>query len=198
MVGGVRKVVYDRSRFLVRFEGGAYRHIPGPVGYAELWIGIGGARLVGRFHDFPVNEADRVVARRASAVAAAGEAAFWTVLHGIDHSRERQEDALTLLGRAAARDRRDGWSTFLLAMLHLYRFGQSTVRYDQVTDAARAPSWSQRTTRSRVRCRSCGTGSAGTPAYPASPPPRLSASASSTVTRRCRRRDSPTSKRPSP
>ncbi len=135
--GGVRKVVYGPTRFLVRFEGGTYRHVPGPVGYAELWIGIGGARLVGRFHDFPVNEADRVVARRSSSAAAAAEAAFWRVLHGIDHSRERQEDALALLERAASRDRRDGWSTFLLAMVHLYRFGQSTVRYDQVTDAAR-------------------------------------------------------------
>jgi hypothetical protein len=136
--GGVRKVVYGRSRFLVRFEGGTYRHVAGPVGYAELWIEIAGTRLVGRFHDFRTNEADRIVARQPSAVAAAGEAGFWSILHGVDHSPARQEKTLALLTRAVEHDRHDGRSAFLLAMLHLYRFGQSTIRYDDVSAAARA------------------------------------------------------------
>jgi hypothetical protein len=137
-VGGVRKVVYGRTRFVVRFEGTPYRHTAGPVGYAELWIEIGGARLLGRFHDFRVNQTDRIVAPRPSAAAAAGEADFWTILHGTDHSPVRQAEALAQLTRAVEQDRDDGRSTFLLAMLHLYRFGQATVRYDQVSDAARA------------------------------------------------------------
>src|SRR5262245_58921349 len=32
--GGVRKVIYSHARFLARIEGGTYRHIPAPVGYA--------------------------------------------------------------------------------------------------------------------------------------------------------------------
>ena len=53
--------------------GPAYRHVPGPVGYAELWIEVGGARLNVRFHNFRTNTADRIVTRRPSAAAAAGE-----------------------------------------------------------------------------------------------------------------------------
>jgi len=136
--GGVRKVVYARSRFLVRIEGGTYRQVVGPLGYAELWIEIGGTRLNGRFHGFRANDAARIVTRKPSAAAAAGEAGFWTVLHGDDHSQARQDQALKDLAKAAKRDPKDGWPPFLLGMLHLYRFGQATVRYDQVSDAARA------------------------------------------------------------
>jgi hypothetical protein len=136
--GGVQKVVYTRSRFLARFGGSGHRHVPGPVGYAELWIEVGGARLNVRFHNFRTNTADRIVTRRPSATAAAGEAAFWRVLHGDDHSTANQEAALAQLGRAVKRDRKDGWSQFLMAMMHLYRFGQATTRWEQIDPAALA------------------------------------------------------------
>jgi hypothetical protein len=137
-VGGVRKVVYGRSGFLARFEAGTFRHVAGPVGYAELWVEVGAARLNVRFHSFKTNDASRIVARKPSAVAAEGERLFWSVLHGDDHSTAQQERAIAGLTKAAKRDEKDGWSPFLLGMMHLYRFGQGTVRFDQVSDAARA------------------------------------------------------------
>jgi hypothetical protein len=136
--GGIRKVVYSRSRFLARFQDGPYRHIAGPVGYAELWIEIGGARLLARFNTFRKNDRNLIVSRKPSAAAAAGEAGFWTVIHGDDHSPAQQDEALANLAKAIKRDRKDGRPPFLLGMLHLYRFGQATIRFDQVTDAARA------------------------------------------------------------
>jgi hypothetical protein len=136
--GGVRKVVYSQSRLLARFEGGAHRHVAGPVGYAELWIEIGGARLLARFNTFRKNDARLVVSRKPSAAAAAGEAGFWTVIHGDAHSVAEEEETIANLTKAMRRDREDGRPPFLLGMLHLYRFGQATVRFDQVTDAARA------------------------------------------------------------
>lgn len=135
--GGVRKVVYSTSRFLARIEDGAYRHVAGPVGYAELWIEIGGARLLARFNTFRKNEASLVVSRKPSAAAAAGESAFWAVLHGDDHSPAKQDETIANLTKAMKRDPKDGRPPFLLGMIHLYRFGQATVRFDQVTDAAR-------------------------------------------------------------
>lgn len=136
--GGVRKVVYSPTRFLVRFDGGTYRHVGGPVGYVELWIEIAGARLLGRFHTFRTNTADRLVTRKPSKAAAAGEAGFWAVLHGDDHSPAKQDETLANLAKAEKRNKKDGRAPFLRGMLHLYRFGQATVRYDDVTDAARA------------------------------------------------------------
>jgi hypothetical protein len=134
--GGVRKVVYDHTRFLAVLEGGTYRHITGPVGYAELWIGTGTDRLLARFHDFRRNQADLQVARKPSRAAAAGEAAFWDVLHGVDHTEARQEASLASLTKAVRHDPKDGHAQFLLAMMHLYRFGQATTHFDQATDAA--------------------------------------------------------------
>ena len=74
----------------------------------------------------------------ASALFADGERAFWSVLHGDDHSIAKQEAAIAGLTKAVKRDPKDGWPPFLLGMLHLYRFAQATVRFDQVSDAARA------------------------------------------------------------
>ena len=134
--GGVQKVVYSRARFLARFGGDGHRHVPGPIGYTELWIEVGGARLNVRLHNFRANGADRIVARKPSAAAAAGEAAFWHVLHGDDHSTAQQENALAQLGKSVKRDRKDGWSQFLIAMMHLYRFAQATPQWDHVDPQA--------------------------------------------------------------
>jgi len=134
--GGVQKIVYARSRFLARFGGAGHRHVPGPVGYAELWIEVGGARMNARFHNFRTNTADRIVSRKPSSAAAAGEAAFWRVLHGDDHSTTQQNTALLELTKAVKRERKDGWSQFLIAMMHLYRFAQATPQWDQISAAA--------------------------------------------------------------
>ena len=50
----------------------------------------------------------------------------------------REERALEVLGKAAKRDKKDGRSRFLLAMMHLYRFGQMIERYEDADDTARA------------------------------------------------------------
>jgi hypothetical protein len=136
--GGVRLVVYRTSGFEARFGGAAYRPMAGPVGWVECWIGVGAERLLARVHDFRRND-DRLVATRPqSRAAAAGERAFWDVLHGVDDSATRQATALRLLTAATRHDARDGRAAFLLAMLHLYRFGQATTRFDAVPPAARA------------------------------------------------------------
>jgi len=135
--GGVRKVVYARSGFLARFEGGGYQALPGPVGYAQLRISIAGAELLSRFHGFRRNDAELVVARKPSVKAAHGEAGFWAVLLGDDSSPARQAVTVAALEKAVKRNKKDGWSHFLLAMLHLYRFGQAVTSYDDVSDAAR-------------------------------------------------------------
>ena len=51
--------------------------------------------------------------------------------------RDSQQEAITLLERALRAEPRDGRSHFLLAMLHLYRFGQRVPRFDQVSADAR-------------------------------------------------------------
>jgi hypothetical protein len=69
-----------------------YRDDAGTAGGAELWIGIGGQRLVGRFHSFRRNDADLIVTRKPSAAAAAGEAVG------------EPEDRSTRIGLTAAQD----------------------------------------------------------------------------------------------
>jgi hypothetical protein len=111
------------------------------VGYLQAWLTVGSTRFNARFHSFARNQADVLVTRKPSAAAAAGERAFWAVLHRdwttLDQKADLEQLALDSFARAAKHDRRDGWSRFLLAMMHLYRFGQATSRYDAVSDAAR-------------------------------------------------------------
>lgn len=135
--GGVRRVVYRRDRLVITFDGPGFAPVKGPVGYLELWFTVDGVRHLVRFHNFRDNAAGLVVTRRPSKAAADGEQAFWDVLHGDDRSETRQQDALRDLERASKRDRKDGRSRFLAAMMHLYRFGQSTVSYANVSDEAR-------------------------------------------------------------
>ncbi len=136
--GGVRRVIYRRDRLVVTFDGPGFAPVAGPVGYVELWFTVDGVRHLARFHNFRDNDAARVVTRRPSKAAADGEQAFWDVLHGDDRSETRQQDTLRDLERAAKHDRKDGRSRFLAAMMHLYRFGQTTASYVGVSDEARA------------------------------------------------------------
>ncbi len=136
--GGITKVVYTRTRLLIKLRGPGFVPIAGPVGYLEVWLTVGAERYLGRFHSFVRNDASVITTRKLSSAAAAGEAAFWNVLHGDDSSLARQEEAIALLDKAARRDRKDGRSGFLLAMMHLYRFGQATTDFGAVSAFARA------------------------------------------------------------
>jgi hypothetical protein len=135
--GGVTRIVYTRTKLLIKLRGPGFLPVTGPVGYLEVWLGIGTERYLGRFHSFVRNDASVIRTRKPSVTAAAGEAAFWDVLHGVDPSAARQEEAIALLDTAARRNRRDGRSGFLLAMMHLYRFGQATTDFGAVSEFAR-------------------------------------------------------------
>jgi hypothetical protein len=135
---GIRRILYTNGQLRIRLGGTGYTPLPGPVGYAEVWLTIGTERLLGRFHNFTRNEATVVVSRKPSRAAADGEAAFWDVLHGDDHSETHQQEAIALLEKATKRTQRDGRSPFLLGMLHIYRFGLNTTDFAHPTDQAKA------------------------------------------------------------
>jgi hypothetical protein len=130
--------VYTRDALVVKLGGAGYTPPGGPVGYVELWLNLGSTRLLARFHNFRVNTATQLVTRKTSAAAAKGEAAFWDVLTADDRSEVRQQAALRALGQASRRSKQDGRSRFLLAMMHLYRFGNRIQGYDAVSDEAKA------------------------------------------------------------
>lgn len=120
-VGGVRRILYRSTGLVITVRGSGYTAITGPVGYVQVWLTIGDKRYVGRFHDFRENKAASIVSRRPSVPAAEGEAMFWDTLFG---DAERADEAIEVLGRAVKKDRRDGWSIFLLGMAHLLREGR--------------------------------------------------------------------------
>jgi len=136
--GGVTKIVYSASKLQVQFGGEHYVPLPGPVGYAELWFTVDTVRLLARFHNFTTNEATELVTLKASKLAADGEAAFWEVLLGDDTSDANQVKALTLLGKATDKTRKDGRSPFLCGMMHLYRYGLFYDGAGRPTAASRA------------------------------------------------------------
>lgn len=119
--GGVRSVRYTTRGLAVEARTPGLTPVAGPVGYVEMWLTVGARRYLVRLHDFVENGPGAVVSRPPSHDAAAGEAAFWDTLWG---DADRGDEALRLLGRAVARDRRDGRSFFLTAMMHLYRYGE--------------------------------------------------------------------------
>ncbi len=137
--GGVRKIVLGDGKLLIKFDGDAFAPPVGPVGYVQLWLTVGDTRYHARFHNFRKNDAALVVTRNVPKSAADGEAGFWAVLHGDvtgDAKVAREEQALASLAKAAKRDKKDGRSRFLIGMMHLYRFGQMTVGYDNASPAA--------------------------------------------------------------
>jgi hypothetical protein len=135
--GTVQSIRYGRSGMRIAVGGPGFTPIPGPVGFLQAQIQIGDQLLRVRFHNFRQNDAHAVRSRRPSAMAAAGEAGFWEILLADDDSEARQQQVLRTLDTAVHRDPRDGRSQFLLAMLHLYRFGQRITSLDTVTADAR-------------------------------------------------------------
>lgn len=136
--GPIRSLRYGRNGLRIQVGGPGYTPIDGPVGYIQAQLVIDDVALRARHHNFELNDAQIVRTRRPSRVGALGEAAFWDVLNQVDHSEANQQATLALLDKAARRDRQDGRSRFLIGMLHLYRFGQQVVTYDNVSEAARA------------------------------------------------------------
>jgi hypothetical protein len=114
---GVREIVYERGRLLIRADGPRLTAIAGPVVYAEAFLGIGEQRYLVRFYDFRLNSPDRVVTRAASRAGAAGEAAFWETLGTWSPDTERP---LALLRKAVRQRPSDGRSQFYLGALQVY------------------------------------------------------------------------------
>lgn len=136
--GGLESLRYGRKGIVARFAGS----VPtGPVAYAQLWVTVGDTRFNARLHNWKRNDAGGIVARKPSKAAATGERAFWAILHkdwSTDAEKADLEDtALDSLARASKADKKDGRSQFLLAMTHLYRFGQDVASYAEVSDFAR-------------------------------------------------------------
>lgn len=119
--GGIRSLRYTERGLTIDARTPGFAPVIGPVGYVEVWLTVGATRYLVRLHNFLENGESAVVSKRPSRDAAAGEAAFWDTMWG---DADRGDEALVLLGRATARDRRDGRSHFLTAMMHLYRYGQ--------------------------------------------------------------------------
>ena len=136
--GTVRSIVYGRSGLRMDVRGRGYTPISGPVGFLQAQLQIGDQILRARFHNFRRNDGQVVRSRRPSIAAARGEAGFWDAMLGDDSSEASEQETVRLLQAAVRRDPRDGRSHFLLAMLHLYRFGQRVNRYDDVSTEARA------------------------------------------------------------
>jgi hypothetical protein len=139
--GGLRSVRYGRKGLVLRF-GGAFTPPPGPVGYVQAWLTIGATRFNTRLHNFARNDAVALVTRKPSRQASTGEHAFWAVLHHDwqtpTDKAQLEQTALDVLAKAAKRDKKDGWSRFLIAMMHLYNFGQAVERFTDVSDTAKA------------------------------------------------------------
>src|SRR5205814_6997525 len=136
--GTVRAIRYGRGGLRIDVTGPGFTPIGGPVGFVQAQLGIGNVLLRVRFHNFRRNDATEVRSRKPSAAAAAGEAGFWAILRGEDESLARYRATIRQLQTAARADRRDGRSRFLLAMIHLYRFGQEVTDYAAASEDAKA------------------------------------------------------------
>lgn len=135
--GTVRSIRYSQRGLRIAVGGAGFVPIGGPVGYVQGQLTIGADTLRARFHNFKRNDDRVVMTRKPSTVAAAGEAGFWDVLRGDDSSEENEQRVIATLRDAVALDPSDGRSHFLLAMIHMYRFGQRVSSFSQVTPAAR-------------------------------------------------------------
>lgn len=136
--GTVRSIYYAQMGLRIDIRGSGFTPSSGPVGFLQTQLKIGDDTLRARFHNFRQNDGQVVWTRRPSRSASLGEAAFWDAILGDDSSEAREQEAMRLLERAVRHDDRDGRSHFLLAMMHLYRFGQRAVRFDDVSAAALA------------------------------------------------------------
>jgi hypothetical protein len=136
--GTVRSIRYSQRGLRIDIRGAGFTPIDGPVAYLQGQLTIGARTLRARFHNFAQNDGRAVASRRPSAAAAAGEAGFWDALTGDASSEADEQATLAQLQQAVARDPRDGRSYFLIAMMHLYRFGQRVVNVAESSPEAHA------------------------------------------------------------
>lgn len=140
--GGIRLVRYTTRGLTIVAGAPGFVLEPGPVGFLQVGLTIGGTRFHVRFHSFRRNDAEALISLRPTRLAAEGERAFWATLFG---ERDQAEESLRLLAQAERGNRRDGRLPFLTAMMHLYEFGAQVTHYPSATaeqrvhvDAARA------------------------------------------------------------
>ena len=136
--GTIRSIRYGSRGLKIEIHGVGFTPMDGPAVFVEAQLQIGDQALNTRFHTFKQNGARRAVSRRPSVPAALGEAGFWDVMLGDDGSEANQQAVIGNLEKAVRRDRYDGRSQFLLAMMHMYRFGQRVTRFDSVSTEAHA------------------------------------------------------------
>src|SRR5579883_2564446 len=118
-------VALDCTKWRARGQGYVYRDGGGPV--RAIRYATSGLRI----------DVSEVRSRKPSRAAAAGEVGFWDVLLGDDDTEARAIATIRRLTQAARRDPHDGRSLFLLAMMHLYRFGQQVTDYAAASVAAK-------------------------------------------------------------
>ncbi len=135
--GGIQRIVYGPRGLVVKLTGPGVMPAAGPVGYAQVWLGVGTARFHVRFHEFSRNRPDLIVSRKTSARGAATEAAFWAHLWGDETGEADEAATIAELRKLAQRTKTDGRSRFLLGMLHMYRFGRLTPQIAAAGPAAR-------------------------------------------------------------
>jgi len=136
--GTVKTIHYGSDGVRIVVRGADFTPIGGPLGFLETNLVVADTPLRARFHLFARNDQKKIVTRRPSGPAAAGEAGFWEVIVGLDDSEAHQQETIALLEKASKKSRRDGRSPFLLGMIHLYRFGQMISDYANISDAAKA------------------------------------------------------------
>jgi cysteine-rich repeat protein len=61
--GGVQRIVYKGGKLAIKMKGTALAPLNGPVTFAEVRLGIGAARLCGRFTTFKPNEPSRLTGK---------------------------------------------------------------------------------------------------------------------------------------
>lgn len=134
-LGTVRSVRYGKGGLKVAIGGPGFSPLTEPAAFVQITLTVGTRAATARFHDFSQNDGTVLRTRRTTRDAALGETGFWTVLSADDNSEATQLDTIARL-RRAARDAANGRARFLLAMLHLYRFGQRVTHFDQASPEA--------------------------------------------------------------
>jgi hypothetical protein len=136
--GTVRSIRYGSGGLRIEIRGAGFTPISGPVAFVQAQLQISDRILRARFHSFKQNDAQKVITRKPSTAAAAGEAGFWDVMIGDDSSEAREQEVIGTLEKAITGSRLDGRSRFLLGMIRMYRFGQQVTHFESVSAETRA------------------------------------------------------------
>jgi len=134
-LGTVRSIRYGKGGLKVTLAGPGLAALTEPVVFVQLDLTVRNRKASVRFHEFAQNDGTVLRTRRTARDTALGETGFWGVLSGAAAAEADQTATIERLTRAT-RDDANGRSRFLLAMLHLYRFGQRVTRFDQASPEA--------------------------------------------------------------